>query len=155
MQFTIVLLKNLVLFPPEQLNFIIAFCGSTRSIFSIYSLHVCPRRSVCARLSFVGLRLSQIHTTTHRGPSLHPPRSPGKPTFSCQCPFQCWLFNITSFRPLVSVSSCMLGLTHVVLHFKIKLPSCSDSSESSLTRAGCACFTSAITHSVGETSELR
>lgn len=112
-QFTIVLLKNLLLFPPEQLHFIIAFCVSTRSIFSIYSLHTCPRRAVCVRLFFVGLTLSRIHTATHRGPLLHPPRSPWKPTFSCQRPFQCGLFKLTSFRPPVSVLSCVLGFVLV------------------------------------------
>lgn len=33
MQFTIVLLNNLVLFPPEQPHFITAFCVGTLSIF--------------------------------------------------------------------------------------------------------------------------
>lgn len=68
MQFTFVQWKNLVLFPPEQPHFIIAFCVSIRSIFSIYSLHSCPRRAVCVRPSSVGLALSQIYTTTHWDP---------------------------------------------------------------------------------------
>ena len=100
--YAIVLLQNLVLFPPEQAHFIIAFCASIRSIFSIYSLHICPRRAVCVRLFSVGLTLSRIHVATHRGPSLHPRSSPWKPTFSCQRPFQCGLFTLTSYRPPIS-----------------------------------------------------
>lgn len=37
MQFTIVLLKNLVLFPLEQPHFIIAFCVSIHSTFSPFA----------------------------------------------------------------------------------------------------------------------
>lgn len=91
-QFTVVPWKNLVLFPPEQPHFIIALCVSIRSIFSIYSLHICPRRAVCVcvRPFSVGLTLSRIHATTHRGPCLHPPSSPWKVHLPVSASISAW-----------------------------------------------------------------
>lgn len=157
MQFAIVLLKNLVLFPPEQPHFIIAFCVSTRSIFSIYSLHICPRRAVCVRLFSVGLTLSRIHTATHWGPSLSPPSSTWKPTSSCQRPFPCGLFQanlLLTSNLRVCGAACQ---RRSVLGF-IKLPFCSDPAPPPTPRAnrGQVCFnntagfrlTSTIMHSL-------
>lgn len=148
MQFAIVLLKNLVLFPPEQPHFIIAFCVSTRSIFSIYSLHICPRRAVCVRLFSVGLTLSRIHTATHWGPSLSPPSSTWKPTSSCQRPFPCGLFQanlLLTSNLRVCGAACQ---RRSVLGF-IKLPFCSDPAPPpppppALTEARCASTTQQV-----------
>lgn len=96
-QFIFVLWKNPMLFPPEQPHFIIAFCVSIRSIFSIYSLYICPRRAVCVRLFSVGLTLSRIHTATHWGPCLHPPSKAVKVHLLVSAPISVWSFQPNLF----------------------------------------------------------
>lgn len=65
MQFTIFILKNLLLFPPEKKpHLIIAFCVNTHAIFSIYSPHICPRRAVCVCvLDYFSTELDPRHYT--------------------------------------------------------------------------------------------
>ena len=166
MQFSIVLLESLVLFPSEQPHFIIAFCVSTRSIFSIYSLHICPRRAVCVRLFSVGLTLSRIHTATHWGPSLHPPSSPWKPTSSCQRPFRCGPFQANLLlTPNLGVcgAACqrrsVLGFAHVVSCFSAVTPphthTHTNRGQVCFNNTAGFCLTSTIIYSVGEIMELR